>query len=72
MNTWIELFPGPMGPETLRLDLFYPGIESLLPVAVVCGISILLAGLWLLAVLEYTWLRDRHLLGHRDGRETGE
>ena len=72
MNAWIEFFREPVEPETLRLDLFYPGIESLLPVAAVCGISILLAGLWLLAVLEYTWLRDRHLLGHHDGRETGE
>jgi hypothetical protein len=62
MSTWIELISEPMRAETVRLDLSYPDIGDLLPVAIVCGISILLAGLWLLAVLECTWLRDRHLL----------
>ena len=45
--------------EELGLDFFYPDIEDLLPAAILCGISILLTVLWLLAVCEYVWLKDR-------------
>jgi hypothetical protein len=72
MSTWIELIPEPMRPEMMRLDLYNPGIRDFLPVAIVCGISILLTALWLLAVMEYTWLKNRHMLRQRDGCKTGE
>ena len=55
MSTWIKLISETMEPETPGLDLSYPDIGCLLPVAIICGISILLAGLWLLVVLECTW-----------------
>ncbi len=70
MDTWTELISETMGPEMLRLDLSYPDTGNLLPVAIVCGISILLAGLWLLAVLEYTWLKCSYLPKFRNGRKT--
>jgi len=45
--------------EELGLDFFYPDVWDLLPVAILCGISILFAVLWLLVVWEYVRLRDR-------------
>jgi hypothetical protein len=45
--------------EELGLDLPNPDVWDLLPVAILCGISILFTILWLLAVWEYVWLRDR-------------
>jgi len=45
--------------EELGLDFSYPDLLDLLPVAILCGISILFTVLWLLAVWEYVWLRDR-------------
>jgi hypothetical protein len=42
---------------------------DLLPVAIICGISILLAGLWLLAVLEYTWLKCRYFPQSSNGQK---
>jgi len=45
--------------EELGLDFSYPDIGDLLPVAILCGISVLLTVLWLLAVCEYLCLRGR-------------
>ena len=42
--------------EELGLDFPYPDVWDLLPVVILCGISILLTVLWLLAVCEYVWL----------------
>jgi hypothetical protein len=60
MSKWIELISEPLRPEVWELDLPRLDIEKLLPVAIICGISILLSALWLLAVCEYEWLRTRH------------
>jgi hypothetical protein len=61
MNTWIELINEPVKSEVWGLNLSYPDIKDLLPVAVVFGISILLSVLWLLAVWEYTCLKSKYL-----------
>ena len=45
--------------EELGLDFSYPDVWDLLPVAILCVISILFTVLWLLAVWEYVWLKDR-------------
>jgi hypothetical protein len=45
--------------EELRLDFSYPDVGDLLPVAILCVISILFTVLWLLVVWEYIRLRDR-------------
>jgi hypothetical protein len=44
--------------EELGLDFSYPDVWDLLPVAILCVISILFTVLWLLAVWEYVRLRD--------------
>lgn len=69
MNKWIESISETIRPESLRLNLPYPDIMDLLPVAIICGISILLAGLWLLAVLEYTWLKCRYFPQSSNGQK---
>ncbi len=45
--------------EELRLDFSYPDVWDLLPVAILCGISILLTALWLLTIWVYVLLKDR-------------
>jgi hypothetical protein len=69
MNKWIESISETIRPESFRLNFSYPDIMDLLPVAIICGISILLAGLWLLAILEYTWLKCRYLPQSRNGHK---
>jgi len=59
MSEWFELVSERMKPEEFGLDFSYPDMGDLLPVAILCGISILFSALWLLAVWEYVWLRDR-------------
>lgn len=61
MKEWLNAIPESMDPGQLRLDIGYPTLWDLLPIAVVCVISILCILLWLLAVWEYAWPRDRHL-----------
>ena len=45
--------------KELGLDFSNPDVGDLLPVAILCGISILFTVLWLLAVCEYLWRRIR-------------
>jgi len=67
MNTWIESISKTIMPESLRLNIPYPDIKHLLPVAIICGISILLSALWLLAFCEYTWLKGKYLSKSNNG-----
>jgi len=67
MNTWIELISKTIRSESLRLNIPYPDIRDLLPLAIICGISILLSALWLLALCEYTWLKDKYLSKSNNG-----
>ncbi|MHC4215642.1 MAG: hypothetical protein ACYSWP_20020 [Planctomycetota bacterium] len=53
--------------EEMGLSFPYPDIWDLLPVAILCGISILFTVLWLLAVWEYAWLRDRQRRENNEG-----
>jgi len=69
MNTWIELISETIRPESLRLNFPYPDIRDLLPVAIICGISILLSALWLLAVCEYTWFKGKYLPKSHNGHK---
>ena len=59
MSCWLRLIADPTEVEVIDLRVAFPMVESLLPVALVCGISILLTALWLFAVYEYTWLKRR-------------
>ena len=45
--------------EEFGLDFSYLNVWDLLPVAILCGISILFSVLWLLIVWEYVRLKDR-------------
>ena len=47
--------------EELGLDFSYPDVWDLLPVAVLCVISILFTVLWLLVLWEYVQRRTRQL-----------
>ncbi len=69
MSNWIELISETIRPESLRLNFPYPVIRDLLPVAIICGISILLSALWLLAVCEYTWLKGKYLPKSHNGHK---
>lgn len=45
--------------EELGLDFYYPDMADLLPLIIICGISLLLAILWLILVLECIRPRER-------------
>ena len=49
--------------KELGLDFSYLDVGDLLPVAILCGISILFTVLWLLAVWEYVRLKERQHQG---------
>ena len=67
MNAWIELISKTIRPESLRLNIPYPDIRDLLILAIICGISILLSALWLLALCESTWLKGKYLSKSNNG-----
>jgi hypothetical protein len=67
MSKLFELISGITEPESLSLNLPYPDIKDLLTVAIICGISILLSALWLLALCEYTWLKGKYLTKSKNG-----
>jgi hypothetical protein len=58
MSAWLALISGAPKPEESRLHFSYPDVGALLPVAVLCAISILFTALWALAVWEYLRLRE--------------
>ena len=62
MSNWLTLISEHAKIEELGLDFSYPDVWDLLPVAILCVISILFTVLWLLAVWEYVRLKDRR--GH--------
>lgn len=45
--------------EEMVLDYFYPDIADLIPLIIICGISLLLTILWLILVLECVRPRKR-------------
>lgn len=58
MNAWIELISEPIGTGPSGLDLVLPDTTMFTPLAVVCGVSLLLTALWTLGVWEYLWLKQ--------------
>ena len=58
MNAWIESISESIrtGPSDLQISHLYEVI--LTPVAVICGVSLLLTMLWVLGVWEYLWLKQ--------------
>ncbi len=61
MNGWLKIISEPVNAPDFGLDLAYPGLNDLLPVAVICGVSILLTTLWVLATSGYTRPKDQRL-----------
>jgi len=59
MTSWIESVAEPMNMGQFELNLLSLDARVLLPVIVICGISLLLTALWVLGVWEYVWL-TRH------------
>ena len=59
MSNWLVLVLEPVKTEKPGLNFTYPDGGDLLPVAILCGISILFTALWLLAVWEYVRLKGQ-------------
>lgn len=60
MKEWLNAISESMDPGRLGLDISYPTLWDLLPIAVLCVISILCILLRLLTVWQYAWPRDKH------------
>ena len=54
MSKWLELVSERAEVEELVLDFSYPDIVDLMPVVVICVISVMSIVLWLLVVWIYT------------------
>lgn len=61
MNGWLKIISEPVTIPEFGLDLPYPELSDLLPVAMICGVSILLTALWVLAMSGHARPRDRDL-----------
>lgn len=60
MKEWLNAVSESMDAGQLRLDIFFPSLRDLLPIAIVCVISVLCILLWLLAVWQYAQPKDKH------------
>ena len=63
MNGWLKTISEPMNTIDFGLKVSYSQVGDLLPVAIVCGISILLTAVWVLAVGSYARSRRGHFAG---------
>ena len=61
MNGWLKIISEPVTVPEFGLDLPYPGLNDLLPVAIICGVSVLLTALWVLAMSGCTRPKDKDL-----------
>ncbi len=59
MNAWNETITEPLRAATTGFSLTLPNADVLMPIAVICGVSLLLTVLWTLGVCEYTWIHQR-------------
>ncbi len=57
MNAWLEVISEPVGLTQVHLGL--PGLECLLPIALLCGICILATAIWALAASKYVQSQSR-------------
>jgi hypothetical protein len=58
MNAWLRVIYEPLDP--IQVNLSFPGIECLLPIAIICGICVLATVVWALAVGKYTCSHGKH------------
>lgn len=63
MNAWLKAMSEPMNTVDFRLNLSYPEIGDFLAIVIICGISILLAAIWVLAIGSLARSRGSHLTG---------
>jgi len=61
MNGWLKIISEPMTAPEFGLGVPDPGLSDLLPVAIICGVSILLTALWVLAMSGYARPKDKDL-----------
>jgi len=59
MNEWLRVISEPV--DSIQINLSLPGMECLLPVALLCGICLLATVIWTLATGKYIWSQGRHL-----------
>jgi len=62
MDKWNELISEPVRFESLGMNIYSLNAGDQFPVAIIYGISIILAKLCFLAIMDYTWLKNKHLL----------
>ncbi len=63
MNAWLKAMPEPMNTVDFRLNLSCPETGDLLAIVIICGISILLTALGVLAIGSLGRSRGSHLTG---------
>ena len=66
MSSWLGRIVDPIEVGVVESGVALPSIESLLPIALVCGVSIVCAALWLFTVYEYSWSKRRDQLASKD------
>lgn len=59
MSHWPAMISEHAKIKALGLDFSYPDVGDLLPITILCGISLLLNAMWLLAVWEYVRLKGQ-------------
>jgi hypothetical protein len=65
----LEAIPEYMPPEISTVNVVYSDTGSIVLIALLCGLSVLLILLWLVAVLEYT---NRTKAAHPDGARSAQ
>ena len=53
MSGWLRTVLEPMNPVEFNLNLAYPGMIDLLPMAILCGLCLLATAIWALTVARY-------------------
>jgi hypothetical protein len=61
MNGWLRAVLEPMNPVEFNLNLSFPGLSDLLPIAILCGFCILATAIWALAAAKYAASRPGQL-----------
>lgn len=59
MNNWLTMIYEHAKIQELRMNFPYPDVWDLLPIAILCVISIFCTVLWLLVIWEYMWLKNK-------------
>lgn len=67
MTAWLQALPEPTDIPVVTPPVNLPGIEDLLPIALLCALSIVCTLLWLLAERKYTGHKRRNAAGDSRG-----